>query len=149
MRYQNKAKNLIPLPDCFFHSTKMQDLSSFFWHLMHNIMTMREEEVATTIEFRLMYLAIQEKQLLGIHISQLAKDPEQVVEIRYMRPLDDIEYHGDYIVADNIDHFLVGLRDMFAMLDDDRAFYMSAVIRKMEYLADVASLEDQLKAISC
>lgn len=112
-------------------------------------MTMREEEVAATVEFRLMYLAIQEKQPLGIHISQLAKDPEQVVEIRYMRPLDDIEYHGDYIVAANIDHLLVGLRDMFAMLDDDRAFYMSAVIRKMEYLADVASLEDQLRAISC
>ena len=127
----------------------MQDLSSFFWTLMHNILTMKEEALATTIEFRLMYLCIQEKQPLGIHISQLAKDPEQVEEIRYMRPLDDIEYHGDYIVAGNVDHLLVGLRDMFDMLDDDRALYMAAVIRKMEYLADVASLEDQLRAISC
>lgn len=113
---------------------------------MHNIMTLREEDLMNTLEYRTMYLCIQDRIPLGIHIHQLAKDFEQIIEIQYMRPIEGIDYRDSYVVALTIDELMIGLRDMFDMLDDDRGTYLAAVIRKIQDTQDINSLDEQMRA---
>lgn len=110
----------------------MQDLSPFFWQLMHNVLTMSNEDLLNTVEYRAMYLSTVKNDSLGIHIGVLAKDQEQIEEIKYMRPLDNsVEYVHPYLIFSTVEDLLFGLRDLFDMLEDDRAAYMQCVIKEI------------------
>ena len=98
---------------------------------MHNILTMENDDLVNTVEYRSMYMSIVENTKFGIHINILAKDAEQIEEIKYMRPLDNVEYVHPYLIFNDIEDILYGLRDMFDMLDDERSVYMSHVIKKI------------------
>jgi hypothetical protein len=114
----------------------MQDVSEFFWQLMHLILTLDDDALLDTIEYRAMYLSIEANTGYRIHIRALAKDPEQVEEIKLI-PMEEIRIEGPYLVFDTLDDLMFGLRDMFDRLDDDRAAYLQQVIKKMRLYIEI------------